>query len=84
MIHDIDGSRREILIQALSLGLFAATPGLISPVYALGDIAAKLPPGRSIYKLKGSVHVDGIPATIDTKINANCTHQVTEFFELLS
>ena len=71
MIHDIDGSRREILIQALSLGLFAATPGLISPVYALGDIAAKLPPGRSIYKLKGSVHVDGIPATIDTKINAN-------------
>ena len=71
MIHDIEDPRREFLIKALGLGLFATTSGVISPVYALGDIAAKLPPGRSIYKLKGSVQVDGKPATIETKVSAN-------------
>ncbi|MCK4710486.1 MAG: hypothetical protein KAU21_17865, partial [Gammaproteobacteria bacterium] len=65
--------RREFLIRALGMGLFASsvTSGLLQPVYAMGDIPAKLPPGRSIYKLKGSVTVDGTDANLKTQIGAN-------------
>ena len=65
--------RREFLIRALGMGLFsgAASSGLIQSAFALGDIQVKLPPGRSIYKLKGSVTVDGVKADLKTQINAN-------------
>ncbi|MDJ0834015.1 MAG: FecR domain-containing protein [Gammaproteobacteria bacterium] len=61
------------MVQALSWGLFAAgsTAGLLQPAFAMGDIPAKLPPGRSIYKLKGRVTVDGVTADINTRITAN-------------
>ncbi len=65
--------RRKFLVKALSLGWFAAgMPAFWSrQAFALGDISKKMPPGRSIYKLKGQVSVDGQPATLDTVIGAN-------------
>ncbi|MBT3203592.1 MAG: hypothetical protein HOM14_19605 [Gammaproteobacteria bacterium] len=73
MPNHIEDPRREFLIRALGLGLFSGgtITGLLQPAYGLGDIPAKLPPGRSIYKLKGSVLVDGVAANIKTQISAN-------------
>ena len=73
MRNHSEDPRREFLINALGLGLFAggATSGLIQSASAMGDIPAKLPPGQSIYKLKGMVTVDGFQATIKTQVGAN-------------
>jgi len=73
MKQDVDDPRREFLIKSLSLGIFAAPnlAGLFQPGHALGDAPEKLPEGRSIYKLKGSVMVDGRPADINTRIGPN-------------
>jgi hypothetical protein len=64
--------RREFLVRALSMGLFATSmPAVyVKSAFALGDLSKKIPPGRSIYKLKGQVSVDGKQATLDTVISA--------------
>ncbi len=73
MSKEIDDPRRKILIGALSLGLFAIPnlAGLTQPAHALGTVSRRLPEGRSIYKLKGQVTVDGIPADLQTQIGPN-------------
>lgn len=71
MSQVIEHPKRAFLIQALGMGLFATSAGFVSPVFALGSVPAKLPPGRSIYKLKGSVEVDGVLADINTQISAS-------------
>lgn len=73
MSQHIEDPRRAFLVQALGWGLFGAvtSPTIVQPVYALGDIPAKLPPGRSIYKIQGNVSVDGKPADINTIISAS-------------
>ena len=70
MSKDVDDPRREFLVTALSLGLFAGgnLAGLLQAAHARGDIPDKLPPGRSIYQLQGVVTVDGKPANINTPI----------------
>lgn len=61
-------ARRRFLQQALS-GV-ALTSGLLPTlVHALGKVP-ELPPGRSIYKLRGRVRVDHQPASLDTHIKA--------------
>lgn len=68
-----DDPRRDFLVKALSIGLFSAgvNSGLLNSVLAMGDIPAKLPPGRSIYKLQGMVVIDGQRANIETQVRAN-------------
>ncbi len=70
MRNDVDDPRREFVLTALSLGLFAGVnlAGLFQAGHARGDIPEKLPPGRSIYQLQGAVTVDGRPADINTPI----------------
>lgn len=65
--------RRDFLVDALTLGLFAgaSVAGLFQPSYALGGLPSRLPVGKSIYRLKGEVTVDSKKASLDTKINAN-------------
>ena len=73
MSKDLDDPRRDFLVKALGLGLFAG-PNLVSllqPGYALGDVPGKLPKGRSIYKLQGSVTVNGKVADISTHVGPN-------------
>lgn len=63
--------RRNFLKQALSSGLFAAgSLGLNLSAFAMGQIPRVLEPGKSIYKINGTVKVDKTLATIDTKITA--------------
>ncbi len=73
MAKDIDDPRREFLVRALTLGLFA-TPNLAAmfqPVHARGDIPEQLGPGRSVYRVEGDVTVDGAAATMQTLIGGN-------------
>jgi hypothetical protein len=73
MKQELEDPRRNFLVQALSLGLYstALSTGFYSSAFAMGDIPSKLPAGRSIYKLKGRVTVDGVEANINTRIRAN-------------
>lgn len=64
-----DEQRRNFLIKALSYGMFATgASGISVPAWAMGQIPGELPPGRSIYRLKGAVKVDGRSATLETPI----------------
>lgn len=71
--EEIDDPRREILVRALTAGLFAATgtAGIVAPVWSMGKVPKVLIPGKSIYDLGGQVDVNGKQANMDTKIEAN-------------
>lgn len=71
--EEIDDPRREILVRALTAGLFAATgtAGIIQPVWAMGKVPKVLIPGKSIYDMSGQVSVNGGKASLDTKIEAS-------------
>jgi hypothetical protein len=73
MSQQKEDPRRDFLVSALSLGLYSlgANSLWINSALAMGDIPAKMPPGRSIYKLQGMVVVDGQRADINTQIRAN-------------
>ena len=66
----VENPRRTFLVKALSLGLFAGmVPGLpIQTVNAMGKVPNRLPDGRSIYRLEGSVTVDGQQANLQTPV----------------
>jgi hypothetical protein len=69
-MHDIDESKRALLIKALSAGFFAVGGmGLLRPVWAMGKIPAELVPGKSIYDMRGTVKINGRHATLDTLID---------------
>lgn len=72
---DIDETRREILLDALSAGLFASGLLLTPTVYAgiFGSVPKKIPKGKSIYKIKGIVQVNGKVASTNTLIRTNDT-----------
>ena len=69
----VENPRRTFLVKALSLGMFAGA-GLIypwQPATALGRIPNRLPDGRSIYRLEGSVTIDGKPANLNSPVGPN-------------
>ena len=72
--EDIDDPRRAFLVRALSLGWLAGGAGwqldaLAGPLTdVFGALPARLPTGRSIFRIDGQVWVDGKPATRDTVI----------------
>jgi hypothetical protein len=68
----IDDPRRRVLIEALTAGLFSAIPGhALAQVF--GSRPTKLPPEQSIYRLTGTVAVNGTPATMQTVIRPGDT-----------
>jgi len=68
-MDEFDEQRRNFLIKALTYGMFATgATGISVPAWAMGKIPGELPPGRSIYRLKGKVKVDGQHATLETPI----------------
>ena len=73
MSIDNSDSKRDFLVKALGLGVFAGAnvAGIIQTSHALGKVPPKLPPGRSIYQLSGIVSVDGNTADINTVIGSN-------------
>ena len=73
MSNQIDDPRREFLVNALGLGFFAGAnlAGLFQPSFALGGLPSRLAEGKSIYRLKGEVTIDGKKASLDTRISSN-------------
>ena len=62
-------ARREFVLRALAAGAFGALPagGALAQT---GQVPRKLPEGRSIYDLRGTVTVDGKAAGLATRIGA--------------
>ncbi len=72
MSSDLNDPRRDFLVRALGLGLYASSAGgLLLPTEALAAVPRKLAPGRSIYRLRGEVTVDGVRANMETRISAS-------------
>lgn len=71
--EEIDDPRRELLVRALSAGLFVAggSAGILQPVHAMGKIPKVLEPGKSIYDMRGKVAVNGKRANLETVITGN-------------
>ncbi len=64
------GSRRDFLVQALSLGWLAGGVGWNSPALAalFGKLPGKLPAGKSVFEVKGEVLINGKRVTESTVI----------------
>ncbi len=78
--EEIDDPRREFLVDALTAGAFVATgtAGLMVPASTaeasiFGKVPRKVPPGKSIFDIKGAVRVNGKAADKDTLIKVNDT-----------
>ncbi len=73
--EEVDDSRRELLVKALSAGLFIAgsSSGVLRPAHAMGKIPKVLEPGKSIYDMRGSVSVNGKKANENTIITSRDT-----------
>jgi len=71
--EEIDDPRRELLVGALSAGLFVAggTAGILQPAHAMGKIPKILEPGKSIYDMRGNVTVSGKKADESTVITGS-------------
>lgn len=69
--EDHDDPRRRVLIQLLGAGMLgAAAPASLAQVANIfGTKPARLPPGQSVYRISGSATVNGMPASLNTKIN---------------
>ncbi len=63
---------RRQLVQALAGGAFMGATGL-THAQALGKVPRPLEAGKSFYDLRGSVQVNGQPATLATVVGANDT-----------
>ena len=72
---EIDDPRRKVLIQALSLGVFASGlpvgDALAQSIF--GSRPSKLPPSQSIYRLQGQASVNDKEANLQTRINPGDT-----------
>ncbi len=82
---DTEDPRRRVLVQALtawitSLGL---PSGLASAASALGSVPSLMPSNKSIFRLNGMVTVNGIQATMETRILAGDTIQTGKDGEIV-
>lgn len=82
---DTEDPRRRIVVQALTswmvaLGLPSGTAAAAS---VLGSAPSVLSPNKSIYRLAGAVTVNGIPATMDTRIMPGDTVQTGKDSEIV-
>ncbi|MGQ0524322.1 MAG: FecR domain-containing protein [Betaproteobacteria bacterium] len=79
----IDDPRRRILIEALTLGLFAAIPAGNAMAQIFGSRPTKMPPEQSIYRIAGTVTVNGAPATLQTIIRPGDTVETGKGSEIV-
>lgn len=75
MNDKFSAKRRRFVNGALQSGLWtmAASSGLLAPLMAFAKNPRKMPPGKSIYDMRGEVLVDDKSASMNTLITANST-----------
>ncbi len=74
-MFEFDEERRRFLQRSFASGFILAGGSLLAPlVHALGgQVPKELPPGRSIYDVRGTVRVDGNKASRQTQIKTTST-----------
>ncbi len=72
-IKELDDPRRRILIGFLTAGWILPQSFNAFAASAFGSRPEKLPPGQSIYRIDGTVTVNGTSATLKTRINPGDT-----------
>lgn len=72
-LEQLENERREFLIRALSAGFFATGlyGTMLRTAAGAGKVPRELPPGKSIYEVKGQATVDGSQANLDTQVRPN-------------
>lgn len=82
---EYEDPRRDSLVKALTMGLFAlGGPAACSrPVTGSPDGARTVEPGRSIYRIRGDVRVNGEPAGRRTRIDPGATVETGSNAELV-
>jgi hypothetical protein len=80
----IDDPRRRVLIEALTFALVSAiVPARAAAQNVFGSRPSKLPPEQSIYRLSGTVTVNGQAATLQTPIRPGDTVETGENSEVV-
>lgn len=82
---EYEDPRREFLVKALTMGLFAAGGRILWPAeaLALGVNPRQLPPGQSIYRIRGDVRIDDADADKKTPIHSSSTIETGSNSELI-
>ncbi|MDI1302235.1 MAG: hypothetical protein PSX71_10045 [bacterium] len=71
-------TRRHFLRMLMATSGVAVTGSLLAPlVHAFGKVPRQLPPGQSVYDLRGKVLVDGKPANPGTRIKTDSLIETT-------
>jgi hypothetical protein len=78
----IEDPRRRLLIQALATGMMSVLPAAGS-AQVFGSRPAAMPAGRSVYRVQGSVSVNGAAANAQTAIRPGDTIQTGRNSELI-
>ncbi len=84
--NNTEDPRRRVLIQALAAGLFSATVPAQQALAAwslFGSKPKRLPPDRSIYRLRGTATINGDPATMDSIVRPGDTVETGESSEMI-
>ena len=85
LFDKIEDPRRRVLIRALAAGLLSAglPPGRAHSADLFGSRPAKLPEGQSIYRISGTVTVNGAAANLQTRIGPNDTVETAKDGEIV-
>jgi hypothetical protein len=65
---ETEDPRRRLLIRALAAGLFSAGAASSAFAQVFGRMPAKIPPGQSVFRISGDVHVNDKPADLKTRV----------------
>ncbi|MEX0942746.1 MAG: hypothetical protein WD002_09390 [Pseudomonadales bacterium] len=71
VIPNIDENRRRLLIYLLGTGVFATVPGCASGprIQRLMPMPEEMPEDKSIFQIMGEVTVNGMAASLETRVN---------------
>src|SRR5687768_11634131 len=79
----VEDPRRRRLIEALTAAVIAAVAPVQAGAQIFGSRPSKLPPDQSIYRITGTVTVNGQPATLQTPIRPGDTVVTGEGSEVI-
>lgn len=68
LLRNLDHPRRRLLLRLLAANALSALPAAWGLADVFGEVPRKLPPNRSVYRLRGQVTVNQKPATLQTRI----------------
>lgn len=66
--RNLDDPRRRLLLRLLAANALSTLPAASGLADVFGEVPRKLPPNRSVYRMRGQVTVNRKPATLETRI----------------